>query len=396
MAIEPTVLEASGDETDRSAYTTGSISPASRALILLWVGNQVNAGSPNAPTITGCGLTWVQVGTLTSSSAPQLRGSLFRAMGTAPTTGALTIDLAAQTQIRCEWCIVQLTGVDTSGTDGSGAIATYIGGEGATGTTVTINLAASSSGNAVFAGLVQPGQGAITQGAGYTELSDLVIPGAITMRLQVEYRLTYATAVTWTKPGGLQWIGHAVGVVPQPIVPATIGSVTTLFAGLSYLIKVTAGNNFTLFTANFTTGVVSSDYLPAAATNALTARLQAIFTALGSLKSGLVPDAFGGLMRGMIGVRQAEGGSLIATPAHLFVDIPHSMVPPFNPMRRSVYGAGGQYSGFGTSGAGGGLDGLTGGGGGGYGGASNGGGDDLLSFTYDSSTGVLTATVYNF
>src|SRR5687767_13823040 len=119
MAVTATALTGAMNNVDQSSYATASITPTANRLILCFV--QSRASSAAVPTLTGCGLTWVQVST-GANSTTALRLTLFRAMGAAPSTGALTIDFGGQVQANCSWSVVEFDGVDTSGTNGSGAI----------------------------------------------------------------------------------------------------------------------------------------------------------------------------------------------------------------------------------------------------------------------------------
>lgn len=120
MAVAATGLTTSFSDTDATSYNTASITPTGNRLVLAWVGNQVGSGTPNIPTLSGNGLTWVLVASTVTSLN---RFSLYRAMGSSPSTGAITIDFNSQTQLECLWSVIEYSGVNTSGTNGSGAVA---------------------------------------------------------------------------------------------------------------------------------------------------------------------------------------------------------------------------------------------------------------------------------
>jgi hypothetical protein len=117
-----THLTSGGDASNSTSYTTGSITPSANKLILAVV-TSTQSAVPNAPAVsslTGNGLTWVQV--LDSGSADaRWRVFVFRAMGASPSAGAVTISMGG-TSTNCTWSIAEYDGVDTTGTDGSGAI----------------------------------------------------------------------------------------------------------------------------------------------------------------------------------------------------------------------------------------------------------------------------------
>lgn len=112
-------LTADADAVDATSFATASITPTSNHLVLAAVSSS-EAGGPLAPTVTGNDLTWVQI-----NSRPfggDRRVTLFRALGTFPTAGAVTFDFGAVTQLGCAWALSEFTGIDTGGLDGEGAI----------------------------------------------------------------------------------------------------------------------------------------------------------------------------------------------------------------------------------------------------------------------------------
>ncbi len=97
-----------------NSFTTSAYTPTANALVLAFI------NSTNVPSsVTGNGLTWVLVKTLTGS--PTLKGHVYRAMGAAPTNTGLTVAVTPQ---NCGIIIhvQEYTNVNTSGTNGSGAI----------------------------------------------------------------------------------------------------------------------------------------------------------------------------------------------------------------------------------------------------------------------------------
>lgn len=125
MAISITNLTAGADASDLTSYNTASITPTANNLVLLSVSTRTGiSASPNQPTATGCGLTWVVINSVVydTESTSRRRLTLFRAMGASPSTGAITVDFGGQTQTQMQWCVDQASGIDTSGTNGSGAV----------------------------------------------------------------------------------------------------------------------------------------------------------------------------------------------------------------------------------------------------------------------------------
>lgn len=198
MAISMTSLTSGGSASSANSYATASISPSASKIILLGVANPRGAGSPNIPTVTGASMTWTQVATYLDSSASLRRITLFRSVNASPGSGALTIDFAGQSQDACMWSVTEVTGADTGGTNGSNAIVQTATGEAngtVTGVTATLG-AFSNASNATF-GIVRHNSNglAITEGSGFTELSEVAITNN---RYQTQYKATNDTTVDWS------------------------------------------------------------------------------------------------------------------------------------------------------------------------------------------------------
>ena len=161
MPIFAPVTLTSGFSAAAASYTTASVTPASNRLLLLTVHCYVAAGSvqPTAPTVTGNGLTWVQVGSTIVDAAGTDRGTmfLFRAMGASPSAGALTITPSAS--MKGTWILDQVDGTDTSGTNGSGAIVQFVAAAdtGALATKSVTLAAFGATGNAAYGSLGKQG-----------------------------------------------------------------------------------------------------------------------------------------------------------------------------------------------------------------------------------------------
>lgn len=190
MAIAGTNLVASGSTTDATSFTTASISPASNALLLLTVSYSPASGSA-APTITGNGLTWTPVGGGEYGGAGSRRlVRVWRAMGASPSSGAVTIDFGAISVESLNWSVDQFTGVDTSGTNGSGAIVQSVQTINATtSTSLTLNLAAfGAAGNASFGVFSHAGAETFTPDADFTALCNRFVTTR-NLSLLTEWRL---------------------------------------------------------------------------------------------------------------------------------------------------------------------------------------------------------------
>lgn len=121
-----TLLSDNSFASSRTSVTTESISPAANKLITLMIATRSNTSDPDpvVPSVSGCGLTWEAV--VSEMNAAKIRVSIFRALGASPTAGALTINFTTNV-VAGAWEILQWSGTNVSGTNGSGAIAQSAG-----------------------------------------------------------------------------------------------------------------------------------------------------------------------------------------------------------------------------------------------------------------------------
>lgn len=166
------------------SVNTASVSPLSNSLLLLAVmlrrGDSVQ---PVQPTITGNGLTWVLVNSVYYDSVPPSMKTLFvfRAMGASPSTGSVTINIGAGNGVTdVIWTLDEFTNVNTSGTNGSGAIVQSVVNSDNSDTisTLTATLSAFSNiRNATYGAItisnLSTGVTSMAAGTGFTKLSDV-------------------------------------------------------------------------------------------------------------------------------------------------------------------------------------------------------------------------------
>ena len=188
-----------------SSYNTASITPGANRLILVAVMNS-DVAPVTVPTLSGNGLTYVQVATrdYDTDASPARVVTLFRAMGAAPSAGAITIDFGGTNQNGCAWHVCEFDGVDTSGTNGSGAIVQApTDFNDTTGTSSSVTLAAfgDATNNAAFVAKMHNRAEAATEETGWTELSDVNyinpdVGSAVAWRLGEDLSATYSWATT--------------------------------------------------------------------------------------------------------------------------------------------------------------------------------------------------------
>jgi hypothetical protein len=197
--ISATNLDSGEADSFGSSTTTNSITPSAGKLVIVAVGNQVTTSNAGQPTVSGDGFTWTAIGSRQSAfSSGRFRVTLFRGVSNSPSTGALTIDFAGQSQERCCWATAQFAQTNTGGTNASNAIVQYgtndlIGG-GITGP-LTITLGAFSSiNNGTFGAIYSGDYLTIHVGSGFTEL----VKSSLTATIETEFANNPQTSVSWT------------------------------------------------------------------------------------------------------------------------------------------------------------------------------------------------------
>jgi hypothetical protein len=108
--ITVTELTAGNTTTDATSFNTAVITPAANTPIYVWVCN--TRATPTLPTISGNGITWAQIETVTYASSR--RQTLFVGINAAPSEDEITIDFGGLSQGFCAWSVVQCAGAATS------------------------------------------------------------------------------------------------------------------------------------------------------------------------------------------------------------------------------------------------------------------------------------------
>ena len=206
MALTPTVLITGITTTDSTAFTsTASITPAAERLLTAFIGaHSPHSGGLSAPTLTGNGLTWTEVGTAKDSSSQTVM-TVFRAMGT-PSSGTLSWAFAGSSAaMTCAYTVVEWFNASTSGVNGAGAVAQYSTnsvptGAGSSVLTLTLSSAFSNSSNAAVAAFACRNSSAVTFDAAWTALSNATV-GSPTCNYTVIWRSGEDLSVSCTQAG---------------------------------------------------------------------------------------------------------------------------------------------------------------------------------------------------
>lgn len=174
-AISHTLLTAGVNIANQRIYPTAVFAPAPNALVTVSVLEHSSLGTPPIPTLSGGGMAvWDVVATTTfDGAAPLRRLTIFRAMSSAPGSGALTIT-STMTLSHLQWIVSQWEGVETSGANGADAIVQTGSATGTAVSGLTIPLAPFGNANNVAYGAfgVRSAVLAVTPGAGFTEISE--------------------------------------------------------------------------------------------------------------------------------------------------------------------------------------------------------------------------------
>lgn len=198
--------DAASYDTSSGAWSpaTGTWTPTANRLQLVAVLTR-GAATPNVPTLTGHGLTYVQITTATFGTlATNLsRLTWFRAMGAAPTNGALTLDFDGQTQTHCTISVMEFGGVNTDGTNGSGAIGQFEEAalDSVNSIDVSLPTGQTESGSAVVAAYGNANGTAYNTDSGWTEVHDIQSSSPLN-RLETQYNLSFDQTGTGAMSSG--------------------------------------------------------------------------------------------------------------------------------------------------------------------------------------------------
>jgi hypothetical protein len=192
-----------------SSFPNTSWSPPTSGLIIVFVRSfRTGGGDPNVPTISGNGLTWVQIATALNATSNH-RLTLFAANASGATTGVTTIDFAGQNQDGCRASFFLDDGADLSGGVAAAFVQAVAGS--ATGTSASITLAAAgNSSNRCISGWAVAGAVSFTPRASWSEMDELGGTG----HLETQYRSdVFENTASATWGGSSQdWVGIAAEV----------------------------------------------------------------------------------------------------------------------------------------------------------------------------------------
>lgn len=211
-AITVNSLTSGTSSADATTYATSAFTATNNCLVLAGVHSRRASGSGsvvNATIPDAGGLTWEEVAVVEDGVNRQI--IILRSMASSASSSAQTLTFTGETQSQCSWSIAEFCGVDTSGTNGSGAIVQAPTGTTGTGTSSLITLSALTSASNLAYGLTaHAATSATAPGTDFTEIHEQ--PQAETgSNTQTEYKLN-ETSVTTSWSGSVSWMALAAEI----------------------------------------------------------------------------------------------------------------------------------------------------------------------------------------
>ena len=198
-------------------------------------------GGPDTPTVSGNGVTWVQIGSTVAAPGDDAGLSLFGAFAAGATTGVTTIDFAAGAQTHCVAEFLQVTGADESGTIANTVAQNPTSGGTATSGSVTLAAAADSN-NRPIAGFYHIAKEVTAPRANWIEQDDFNGAGQ-NRGVESQYRTdAFETTASATWATSVDWVGVAAEIkvaAANVIVTVPVASLTTSL----FVPTVTVSNN---------------------------------------------------------------------------------------------------------------------------------------------------------
>jgi MSHA biogenesis protein MshQ len=293
-----------------TTQTTTLFTPVANTLYLMWTIQTVNSTPTTVPTVTCAnGLTMVQVNTVAfdTTGTPVSRLTLFRAMKPSGLSNNNCTITWNQSTNGNGYSIVSFTGADTSGTDGSGAVAQSVTGaaNNAGNTGLSIALAALQAGSTTAGGFSNSINTTTTlsPGTGYTPGTGVQYSTPNTS-LRAEWDTTGITTVNMTQSAPSNIGGIAVEVKPPPP-PTTVVSIN---CSVSCAATSAATVSWTVTFSSSVTGVDASAF--ALAPSGLSG---AFITAVTGSGTTWTITANTGIGSGTLGLNQTGPGSVSPT-----------------------------------------------------------------------------------
>lgn len=202
-----------GDTVARTAYPTASFTPVANRLYLAVAvyTPEIASGGGFSNFSTTTGLTFVDTGLANGWASGAGAMSVYRALKSSGLSAGTVTANFTNNRTGCIIMVIEWDGVDTSGTDGSGAIAQAVGRTGIAGSTPTVPLAAfGSANNGTFGTFGAGNSSGITVGGAFASASSTTYNTPNTSGL-AEYALSNQTTVDASNSSA--WVGFAFEIV---------------------------------------------------------------------------------------------------------------------------------------------------------------------------------------
>jgi hypothetical protein len=225
MPVSITNLIKATSTVAATSFTTASFTVAANALIIVTV--QARPDTGNALCTATSTIGWLTPTLLAQPIYdPSTTGdaiSVFRCMSGTGGTGTITFDFTGQNELEALWSVDQAINVDTSGSQGSGAVVQVVTNTG-TGTSLSVTLAAGAAGNASFGAFGNTSNAStFTVGSGYTVLGQVV--GNQYSNMLTEWRSDFQMNVTATQSLSSIWGGIGIEILAAPIGAPMLGQI---------------------------------------------------------------------------------------------------------------------------------------------------------------------------
>lgn len=196
MAMTPTVLSSVAATTAAATITSGLLSPAANALLIVAACTTANTVQTYTPasildTLTGGSLTWTKYEVLHNPADSSCVAVFVAQCGATPGTGIVTVTFAVNSSRRVIHVVQQAIDFHTTTPVAQSKTGTGVA------TTLTVTLDATPAAGSLVLGFVCSRDSAITPGSGFTELVELV--ASTNTSLEVEYdNASSPAAVDWS------------------------------------------------------------------------------------------------------------------------------------------------------------------------------------------------------
>lgn len=174
QTIAYTAKTSGSSTTDGTTFTTASVTPGNNSLMVVAVLSMRTTSGVESPTVTGTGITYDLVTYKDVQSGTQ-RLSIYRGMVSSGTASAISI-VHTVSHDSCAWAVLQYDNVNTSGTNGAGAVIQWASANTPSATSLGVSLASlevASNRNVTAIGLST--NASVTPDADFTERTDNAI-----------------------------------------------------------------------------------------------------------------------------------------------------------------------------------------------------------------------------